>query len=219
MAAHVLEGVVGAIQTWYDHYVMPRFVTAACGARHVFEQRAQVVPAATGIVLEVGIGPGHNLPLYDPAKVKRVIGVDPVVEMTARSAKALATATVAVEMLKAGAEDLPLESNEIDCAVLTFTACTIPPIDAALAEIHRVLKPGGELLFLEHGLSPDPRVARWQHRLDRGWGRLAGGCHVNRDVAALLESGGFEIRTIDSGYAPKTPRFLGYVSRGVATPR
>lgn len=210
---------MGAIQNWYDRRVMPRWVSAACGMRHVTEQRARVVPAAFGIVLEVGIGPGHNLALYDPSKVKRVIGADPVAEMTRGSAKTRARAPVPVEMLDAGAEDLPLDTSEVDSAVLTFTACTIPRVEDALGEIRRVLKPGGELLFLEHGLSPDPRVARFQHRVDRFWGRLAGGCHVDRDIAALLVDAGFRIQKIESGYAPRTPRFLGYLSWGSAAPR
>ncbi len=209
---------MGAIQSWYDHHVLPRWVGAACGMPHITALRTRVVPAAQGVVLEVGIGPGYNLGLYDPCQVTRVIGADPVSAMTDRAAHAVAHSPVPVEMLDASAEDLPLENGQADTAVLTFTACTIPRVEEGLAELRRVIKPGGRLLFLEHGLSPDPQVARWQRRMDPWWGRLAGGCHVSRDIAVLLRDAGFEILKIETEYAVKTPRVLGYLSWGAAAP-
>ncbi len=210
---------MGAVQSWYNRHVLPRWVSAACGMPHVTAQRRRVVPAARGVVLEVGIGPGHNLALYDPCQVTRVIGADPVAEMTERAADAIARAPVPVEMLHASAEDLPLENGQADTAVLTFTACTIPRVEEGLAELRRILRPGGRLLFLEHGLSPDPEVARWQRRMDPWWSRIAGGCHVNREVPALLGAAGFEILKVETEYAVKTPRVLGYLSWGAAAPR
>ena len=184
----------------------------------ISKQRELVVPHAEGAVIEVGIGSGLNMPFYDEDKVSKVVGVDPVPEMTALGEKRVASARVPVETMAASGEALPMEDNEFDTALLTYTACTIPDVAQALAEIRRVLKPSGRLLFLEHGRSCDPRVARVQDALNPMWKRMAGGCNINRDMAALIAEAGFSIDRIETYYAQSFPRFATFHYRGAAIP-
>jgi SAM-dependent methyltransferase len=196
--------------SWYERFVLPHFINCACGSRPIMRQREKVVPRAAGTVLEVGIGTGLNLPYYDGAKVQRLIGLDPSErswELAGERARAL---PFPVEFIGLPGEQIPLAENSVDCVVMTYSLCTIPDPQAALEGIRRVLRPGGELLFTEHGLAPDPEVQRWQHRLDRPWGAIAGGCHLNRDIPAILEAGGFRTESLETMYLPKTPRFAGY---------
>lgn len=186
----------------YGKHVLPRLVHLACGAKPLMRQREKVVPAAAGEVLEVGIGSGLNLPYYDPEQVSRVIGLDPSPEMTGRAIHAAATAPFEVRFLSSPAEEIPLESGSVDTAVLTWTLCTIPDPGAALRQVARVLRPDGRLLFCEHGLAPDEGVRRWQHRMTPLWRRLGGGCHLNRDIPALLERSGFRIAALETMYIP-----------------
>lgn len=201
---------------WYDRHVMPRLVAGLCSMPAVRRHRRRILPEAHGRVLEVGIGPGHNLALYDARKVERVFGVDPVAEMTARAAPAIAACGIPVEMIAAGAEAIPLEKGSADCAVLTYTACTLPDVPTALAEIRRVLKPGGTVLFCEHGAACDAAVCRWQDRLDPWWAKLAGGCHLNRNIDQELTTAGFVVEMIYEGYTPWTPKPVGYTRVGRA---
>lgn len=182
------------------------------------KQRAKLVPGASGVVLDVGTGAGPNLQFYDPAKVTRVIGAEPSAGMRRKAAKAIQAAPVAVELVDAGAEALPLADDSVDTAVLTFTLCSIPDPGPALAEIRRVLKPEGRLLFCEHGLAPDEGVAKWQKRLEPVWKRIAGGCHLARPMDRLIEGGGFAITRLEAGYIPGTPKFAGYDYLGEARP-
>ncbi|HEY0974735.1 MAG TPA: class I SAM-dependent methyltransferase [Solimonas sp.] len=204
---------------WYDRHVMPRLVGGLCGMKGVRRFRSRIVPEAQGRVVEIGIGPGHNLPLYDPARVERIWGVDPVLEMTAPAARAIAACPIPVELIAAGAESIPLETASADCAVLTYTACTLPDVPSAMAELRRVLKPGGQVLFCEHGASCDAAVCRWQDRLDPLWARLAGGCHLNRRVDRDLREAGFDVELRFEGYMPWTPKPVGYTRIGAARRR
>ena len=165
-------------------------------------QRQKVVPLATGRVLEVGIGSGLNLAFYDPASVSEVVGVDPSKEMVALATDAARAAPFPVEFVTAGAEEMPLETGSFDSLVLTYTLCTISDVESALREMARVLKPGGSLLFCEHGLAPDAAVRRWQNGVDPVWRRLGGGCHLNRDIPELIRNGGFAIDEIETMYLP-----------------
>ncbi|MBF0674933.1 class I SAM-dependent methyltransferase [Pseudomonas sp.] len=199
----------------YERYLLPRLIDFACGMGEVMKIRAQVVPQASGNVLEIGIGTGLNLGFYDPARVSRIVGVDPAAQMQLlarqRAEKiAIPVETVALEL---GAIQAP--TAHFDSIVCTFTLCTIPDAAAALQEMRRVLKPGGRLLFAEHGLAPDAGVARWQHRLTPAWKPLAGGCHLNRDIVRLIGAGGFTVRDLQSSYL-KGPRPMTYVYRGWA---
>lgn len=186
----------------YNRFVLPRLLHVACGARPVARQREKIVPSARGRVLEIGVGSGLNLPFYDPERVERLWGLDPSPEMIRLAAKAAAGAPFEVELLRAGCEEIPLEDNGVDTVLTTYTLCTIPDAASALREMARVLKPGGRLLFCEHGLAPDANVRRWQNRIDPFWGRISGGCHLNRDIPELLRDGGFEVERLDTMYIP-----------------
>lgn len=206
------------MKRFYERYILPHFIHVVCGTREICRERAKVVPRAEGVVLDVGIGSGHNLRLMDPDKVQIVYGLDPEHGILERGRSRFENAPFPLEILKTGAEDIPLETHSVDTVVLTYAACTIPGVEEAFDEMHRVLKPSGRLLFVEHGHSPDPKVARWQDRLDPWWGHVAGGCHLNRDMPELIEQAGFEIEEMETEYLPKSPRWLGYLFIGTARP-
>ena len=203
---------------FYDKYLLPRIIDCSCGMRLVRGARARLAPLASGDVLEIGIGSGLNLPLYDAARVRRVFGIDPSGPMIDYSRKRSAGLIFPVELRLASAEQVALPSDSIDTVVVTFALCSIPDVEAALREMRRVLKPDGKLLFLEHGLAPDSRVRRWQRRLTPLWKTLAGGCHLDRDIPALIVAAGFRIDNLDKKYLPRVPRFAGYGYRGIASP-
>jgi len=165
-------------------------------------QREKVVPRAHGRVLEVGIGSGLNLPYYDAARVSKVWGLDPSPEMIRMARRAAAGLPFEVEFIGLPGEEIPLDEGSIDTVVVTYTLCSIPDTAAALGQIRRILRPGGELLFCEHGAAPDASVRRWQDRLNPAWMRLGGGCNLNRPIPALIEAGGFTIRTLETMYLP-----------------
>jgi len=186
----------------YSRYVLPRVVHLTCGAKPNMRQRQKLVPLAKGRVLEVGIGSGLDLPFYDPAAVVEVCGVDPSGEMTALAHDAAEAVPFEVRFVSARAEEIPLDSDSFDTVLLTYTLCTIPDSEPALREMARVLRPGGSLLFCEHGLAPDPNVRRWQNQLNPIWRHLGGGCNLNRDIPSLIRDGGFEIAGMDTMYIP-----------------
>ena len=194
---------------WYDRHLLPYVIDLACGMKPVRKQREKIVPLATGRVLEPGIGTGRNMPYYDRAKVTHIVGVDPAQQMHRLALKRIEKAGLEVELVGVGAERLPLPDASFDTVVLTYTLCTIPDPVPALREMRRVLKPGGKLLFCEHGAAPDAGVRRWQDRLTPAWKKIAGGCHLNRDIPALLEEGGFAIGKLETMYLPG-PRPLTY---------
>lgn len=199
----------------YERYVLPHLIDYACGMGEVMKLRSQLVPQAQGEVLEIGIGTGLNLGFYDPARVSRIVGVDPAAQMQAMAQRRAAGIGIPVDMLALELGQIQAPAGRFDSIVCTFTLCSIPDVAAALEEMRRVLKPGGRLLFAEHGLAPDAGVARWQGRLTPCWKPLAGGCHLDRDIPRLLKSAGFAIRELDSGYL-KGPRPMTYVYRGWA---
>lgn len=202
----------------YERYLLPTLVHRTCSSANAAEQRAGIVPRARGDVLEVGFGSGLNLPFYDPAKVRKVWGLEPSEEMCRMASRAVRDAPFEVELVPAGGEDIPLESARFDTAVLTYTLCTIPDPVRGLREIARVLKPEGRLLFSEHGAAPDAGVRLWQRRLTPLWRHVSGGCHLDRDVPALLEEAGFEIEDMEASYMPGWS-IAGYHYRGSAVPR
>jgi len=205
---------------FYDRHILPHVLDFACGVAPVAGQREKVVPAAEGRVVEIGLGSGLNLPFYDPSKVTSVIGVDPAGEMLARAGKRTGGLRFPVEMAALEGEALPFEAASADTVVITYSLCTIPDPAQALSEMRRVLKPGGKLLFAEHGAAPDAGVARWQKRLDRWiWPRIAGGCHLSRHPDSLIENAGFALDSLKTMYLPKTPRPLGFNYWGAAVPR
>jgi len=204
---------------FYDKYILPHFLNCACGSKPVKYQREKVVPMAEGLVLEVGIGSGLNIPFYDAAKVDRILGLDPSEELNRMALKVAEQKGIPVDFILGGAEDMPLPDNHVDTVLVTFTMCTIPEVTAANKEMLRVLKPGGKVIFCEHGLAPDVKVSKWQSRLDPVWGKIAGGCHLNRDIPRLIKNAGFEIKTMEQMYLPSTPKFAGYNYWGTAVAR
>jgi len=204
---------------FYGRVIAPRLLNAACGIGPIAEQRQKVVPQARGVVLEVGIGTGLNMPHYDPGKITRVIGVDPDADITALAAARVNDAGFDVEVITDTGEALPLEDNLADTAVLTYTLCSIPDVAAALQEIRRVLKPSGRILFAEHGRSQRISVARWQDRLNPAWRAIAGGCNLNRNTENLLADAGFAIETSDKFPLPRVPEIIGFHYVGSARPQ
>lgn len=199
----------------YSHYILPRALDIACSNGAVTEIRRAIVPEAEGTVVEVGIGSGLNLPHYDPAKVTKVVGIDPDDQLWRRAEKRCRDRGFAIERLGSSAESIALDNGVADTVVVTFSLCSIPMPVEALVEMRRVLKPGGRLLFAEHGLAPDERVVRWQRRLDPVWGRIAGGCHLSRPILRLLQDAGWRPDRVDQSYL-KGPKPMSYVYRGSA---
>jgi SAM-dependent methyltransferase len=197
--------------------VLPRLVDRLCGHEQIAALRAELVPQARGTVLEVGFGTGLNLPFYDPARVERVLGLEPAEEMFALSRRR-APVPFPVERLALEGERIPLAPESVDTVVVTFTLCSIPDVARALAGMRRVLRPEGRLLFLEHGAARDPRVRRWQERVNPLWKRILGGCHLDREVPALLHAADFAIEVLREEAMAGAPAIAAYSYRGVARP-
>jgi ubiquinone/menaquinone biosynthesis C-methylase UbiE len=200
---------------YYEERVLPRLVDLALSGHAFAELRARVASRLEGQVLEVGFGSGRNVPYYGPA-VTRVRAVDPAIAARKLAAKRIAASPVPVEYIGLDGEQLPLEDASVDHVLTTWTLCTIPDVAQALEEIRRVLRPGGALHFLEHGRSPDPKVARWQDRLTPFQRRVAGGCHLNRPIDELIRSGGLELSRLDT-FSLRGPSVFGYMFEGSAT--
>ena len=179
--------------TFYQSRIMPYFIHGGCSMPTFARMREKVVPKARGVVTEIGFGSGLNLPYYDPAKVSRLIGIDPDPTMLRIGRKRWADVRLQIELIEDRAEALPLPDGSIDTAVVTYALCTIPDPGRALLEIRRVLKPDGRLLFIEHEQFAGSWRGRWQDRLNGVWGRIAGGCHLNRRPLQLIEDAGFVI--------------------------
>lgn len=202
--------------SFYQRYVIPRLTHFAMRQKQLLPFRQRVIGAAEGRVLEIGIGSGLNLPLYG-GRVASVIGLEPSSELLNMARPRAEAATVPITLLDASAETIPLDSGSIDTVVTTWTLCTIPNAPQALGEMRRVLRPGGALLFVEHGRAPEPGVARWQDRLDRLWSRLAGGCHLNRKMDDLISGNGFRIDALENARIPG-PRTHTFLYQGRARP-
>lgn len=200
---------------FYDEKILPHLIDFACGMGQVMKTRAQIVPQASGRVLEIGIGTGLNLGFYDADKVSTIVGVDPAAQMQGLARQRAAAIGIPVEMIALELGQIQAADASFDSIVCTFTLCTIPDPLAALQEMRRVLKPGGQFLFGEHGRAPDLKVRVWQDRLTPLWRPLAGGCHLNRDIPALLKAGGFRLREVHSRYL-QGPRPLTWVWHGWA---
>lgn len=201
----------------YRRYVGPRLIALACAQSRISELRQSIIPKASGVVLEIGIGPALNLAHYDPGKVIKVIGLDPEPALLDLGKERVKASPVPVEIITAPGERIPLADNTADTAVLTYTLCSVQDPLVVLREIRRVLKPDGRLLFLEHGRSDDAPVAAWQDRLNPLWNVVSCGCQINRDTRQLLRSAGFAIENVDHFYLPGAPKILGFHCRGVAS--
>ena len=193
---------------WYERNVLPWLIDFACGMKSVGEQRKKVIPQARGRVLEIGLGTGLNLPFYDAGRVVELVGVEPSLTMHHLAMRRSRAAGIPVELVGIGAERLPLADRVFDTVVSTYTLCTIPDPVLALRELRRVLAPGGRLLFSEHGRAPDESVRKWQTRIQPVWGKFSGGCHLGRDIPAILKEAGFDAQ-VESMYIPG-PRIASY---------
>jgi ubiquinone/menaquinone biosynthesis C-methylase UbiE len=202
-------------RSWYDRHLLPYLVDLACSLRSVRRQRRKVVPLARGSVLEVGIGTGLNLEHYDKARIERLVAVDPALEMHPLARARAKRAGLTIELVGLSAEKLPFDAATFDTVLVTYALCTIPDPLAALLEMRRVLKRGGRLVFCEHGSAPDASVRQWQRRLTPLWARVAGGCHLDRDVPALLSAAGFQSPDMQAAYL-SGPRVLTFNYWGTA---
>ncbi|MFI8520866.1 class I SAM-dependent methyltransferase [Streptomyces sp. NPDC085481] len=207
-----------AAMGFYAKQIVPRIVDVACGADQARDLRRRVCAGLEGEVLEIGFGSGHNVPFYPPA-VRRVAAVEPSDVGWRLAAKRIAATTTPVERSGLDGQSLPFPDESFDTALSTWTLCTIPDADAALREVRRVLRPGGALHFVEHGLAPDERVRRWQRRLDPLQQRLLDGCHLTRPIVGLLTTAGFTITELDVFYEEGAPKSLGALSLGIAVRR
>ena len=188
--------------TFYDDRVLPHVINFACSTKPVRKQREKVVPLAEGDVLEIGFGSGLNLPYYDTQKVRKIWGLEPSAGMRRKAQPMVNASSMDVEFIDLPGESIPLDDNSVDTVLVTYSLCTIPDAITALEGMRRVLKPGGSLLFCEHGIAPDENVRRWQHRLNPTWARIAGGCNMNRDIPDLIAQAGFKITDDERMYVP-----------------
>lgn len=199
----------------YEEYLLPHFINCACAMPAIEKQRSKVVPSAYGKVLEIGMGSGLNLKHYDASKVDMIWGLEPSEGMRRKAQTNLQQSDIEVEWLDLPSETIPLEDNSADTVVLTYTLCTIGDTDKALAEMRRVLKPDGQLVFSEHGESPDENVKKWQRRINPVWKKMAGGCNLNRRIPELISAAGFELHDLQQHYV-KGPKIATYQYYGQA---
>lgn len=204
------------LQSWYDEHIVPRFIRCACATEQLMDLRAEVIPEARGKVFELGCGGGLNQRFYDTAKVTGFAGVDPSPKLLDYAREQAGRKGWAVDIRAGTGEALPFGDASFDTVVTTFTLCSVQDHALTIAELRRVLKPDGRLLYLEHGRAPDANVQRWQERIEPVWKRLAGGCHLTRPVTDALEAGGFAVEPEGRFYVPKVPRFAGWMEWGRA---
>ena len=201
---------------FYNDVILPRLCDLAMRNKLLRPIRQRVIGAAEGRVLEIGVGSGLNLPFYRPP-VREVLALEPAPRLVAMARSAARGTIMPINFFEASAETIPLDQHCVDTIVTTWTLCSIPQAATALAEMRRVLRPGGRLLFVEHGLAPDESVRRWQDRLTPAWRRISGGCHLNRPISPLIEGAGFRIDRIETGYIPG-PRPMTFMYEGSARP-
>jgi len=200
----------------YEKYVLPKFLNCACGSKPVARQREKVVPLAEGKVLEIGIGSGLNLPFYDKTKVDEIWGLDPSEELSEMARAVAIQEGMEVNFISSGAEEIPLPDDHFDSVLITYTMCTIPEVIRANTEIRRVLKNQGKMIFCEHGAAPDDNIRKWQKRINPFWGKIAGGCNIDRNIPSFIQDSGFDIIEIEEMYLPNTPKIAGYNFWGYA---
>lgn len=204
---------------FYEKYIVPRIINVACGTKPISYQRRKVVPQAEGRILEIGIGTGLNLEYYDPSKVEKLIGLDPSEESWRIAGDRAKDLPFDVEFIGLPGEEIPLDANSVDTVLVTFSLCTIPEPEKALEGMRRVLRPGGKMIFCEHGAAPDAGVRKWQDRVNPVWKVVCGGCNLNREIPSIIESSGFKIGKLETMYLPSTPKIAGFNYWGAAQAR
>ncbi len=204
--------------SWWERHGVPRLIKCACSQGQIMKVRSKVVPNASGDVLELGCGGGINMEFYAPARVSSFTGLDPSPELLAMSRAAAQARGIDADILGGVGEAMPFDDARFDTVVTTFTLCSVADQAAVLAEIRRVLKPGGTALFLEHGAAPDAGVAKWQRRIEPVWKRIGGNCHLTRPISDAYERAGFAVDRQAAAYIPKTPRPFGWYEYGAARP-
>ena len=205
------------IGSLYNKYLLPKILDVCCSTKPIKYQRNKIVPHAKGVVLEIGIGSGLNLPFYNGSTVKKIYGLDPSEELNEIARKNASSTQLDIDFIISGAEEIKLPSNSVDTVLITYTLCTIPEFNSALKEIKRVLKNDGIMLFCEHGLAPDTNVKKWQNRINPLWGKLFGGCNINRNIPHIIQDSGLNIKKLEQMYLPSTPKIVAYNYWGVAS--
>jgi len=201
---------------FYENRILPHLVNLTMRNRRLVPYRERVISAAEGRVLEIGVGSGLNLALY-PQRVREIIALEPAPRLLAMSRDAAGRLSLPVRFIEGSAETIPLDDCSVDTVVITWTLCTIPAVIQAIREMHRVLRPDGQLLFVEHGLAPDVNIRKCQDWLTPVWKRIGGGCHLNRPIGKIVESGGFGITRLETGYM-KGPKPMTFLYEGRARP-
>lgn len=204
------------IKSWYEKFFLPKVCNKCCSTKPINYQRNKVVPLAKGIVLEIGIGSGLNIPFYNKNNIEKIIGLDPSEELNFLANKVAKKNNIEIDFIISGAEDIALPDNSIDTILITYTLCTIPDLDNSMAEMKRVLKSDGKFIFCEHGIAPDQNIVKWQSRINPIWKAIMGGCNINRNIPKIISDGGFDITNISEMYLPSTPKIVGYNYWGVA---
>jgi len=202
--------------SWWERHGVPRLIKCACSQGQIMKVRSQIVPNASGDVLELGCGGGINMEFYNPARVTSFTGLDPSPELLAMSRAAAQARGMVADIQGGVGEAMPFASGRFDTVVTTFTLCSVADQAAVLSEIRRVLKPGGTALFLEHGAAPDAGVAKWQRRIEPLWKRIGGNCHLTRPISGAYEAAGFAVDRQAAAYIPKSPRPFGWYEYGAA---
>ena len=188
--------------SFYEKRVLPKLINFACGLGPMMKQRAKIVPLAKGKVLEVGIGSGLNLDYYQADQVESLVGIDPSKETWSLNKAETENLGFDFQYIQTGAENIPIDNQSIDSIVITYTLCTIPNANLAFEELRRVLKPNGQILFVEHGKAPDATVLKWQNRINPIWKKIGGGYHLNRDIPEIFNYNGFQINDLKTMYLP-----------------
>lgn len=211
-----LRHVPRTMGLWAKH-VLPLLVEKGCRSTTILDERRRWIPRAHGEVLELGVGTGLNLAFYAPERVAKVTGIDPSPSLLRKAAPRAVSSPIDVELVEASAERLPFASAAFDSVVVTYSLCSIGDPGAALREVRRVLKPDGELVFVEHGLAPDARTSRWQRRATPVWRMFTGGCHLDRDIASIVRDAGFDFEQLDAAYS-EGASWLSFTYQGIARP-
>ena len=200
---------------WYEEKVLPHIIRCGCANENIAALRAKIVPLAAGRVFEMGVGGGLNQPFYDTERVTGFSGIDPSGKLLDFARAAARERGWEGDIRQGVGEAIPFDDSGFDTAVCTFTMCSVQDQSQVLREMHRILKPGGRLLFLEHGRAPDPGAARWQDRIEPVWKKVFGNCHLSREVADAVHAHGFAVEQIGQRYMERMPRFAGFMQWGV----